>query len=204
VSQKRLRPVLLGLVCAALLCAPGCGSDAKPIPRENRPHALPSAKAVDLPEGIEEVDAAKLLRLARAPKSRGLVVNVWASWCGSCRQEVPMLLALRDKLASKHVRVEFVSADEPQAFPKVLELVSTWNVGLPALAVAANTIGNFKRALSPDWRGGIPATFLIDAQGKLRHLWEGPILEEEVAPVVERYLAGDAVDGVTRTAAEPR
>jgi thiol-disulfide isomerase/thioredoxin len=149
------------------------------------------------------VDSAKLLGLAAAPSSRGLVINVWASWCGSCRQEVPMLIALRDKLAGRGVDLVFVAADEPQSFAKVVELASSWSLRLPAFAVAPGTLGNFKRALSPDWRGGIPATFLIDQQGKLRHFWEGPILEEEIAPIVERYLAGEAVDGVTRTAAEP-
>jgi thiol-disulfide isomerase/thioredoxin len=183
-----------------LAAAVSCGSDARPVPRESRPRATSELAAA---EGIETVDAGKLLGLASAPKSRGLVVNVWASWCGSCRQEVPMLMALRDKLAARDVRFVFVSADELQDFPKVRELARSWNVGLPALAVAPGTLGNFKRALSPDWRGGIPATFLIDQQGKLRHFWEGPILEEEIAPVVDRYLAGENVDGVTRTAAEP-
>ena len=196
-----LRPGPFSLLFAALLSTAGCGSDAKPVPRENRPSARPSS--LNLPEGIETVDAAKLLRLAAAPSSRGLVINVWASWCGSCRQEVPMLLALRDKLAGRGVDLVFVSADEPQSFAKVVELARTWSVRLPAFAVAPGTLGNFKRALSPDWRGGIPATFLIDEQGKLRHFWEGPILEEEIAPVVERFLAGEVVDGVTRTAAEP-
>lgn len=114
-----------------------------------------------------------------------------------------MLLALREKLATKNVRMVFVSADEPQDFAKVIELAGSWNIGSPARVVTPGTLGNFKRALSPDWKGGIPATFLIDAQGKLRHLWEGPILEEEIAPLVERYLNGENVDGVTRTAAQP-
>jgi thiol-disulfide isomerase/thioredoxin len=199
---RSLRLAQLGLLCSTLLCSAACGSDAKPISRDNRPHAPASANAVTVPEGIETVDVSKLLSMAGAAQSRGLVVNVWASWCGSCRQEVPMLLALRDKLAQSNVRLVFVSADEPQDFAKVLELAGTWQVGLPALAVRPGTLGNFRRALSSEWHGGIPATFLIDAEGKLRHLWEGPILEEEIAPVVQRYLAGEVVDGVTRTAAE--
>ena len=190
---------VLGFVLAALLGAASCGSDAKPIPRDDRPNA----SAQRLPEGMEAVDATKLLRLAAAPESRGLVVNVWASWCGSCRQEVPMLLALRDKLADQKLDLVFVSADEPQDFTKVTELARSWKLATPVSVVAPGTLGNFKRALTTDWRGGIPATFLIDHEGKLRHLWEGPILEEEIAPVVERYLAGETVDGITRTAAEP-
>ena len=189
----------VGLVCCSLLMAAACGSDARPISRENRPHAA----ALSLPAGIESVDAGRLLRMAAEPKSPGLLVNVWASWCGSCKQEVPMLTALRDKLAQRGLRMLFVSADEAQDFPKARELAQGWSLGSPVLAVTPGGLGNFKRTLSPDWHGGIPATFLLDGQGKLRHMWEGPILEEEIAPVVEAFLAGDAVDGVTRTAAEP-
>jgi hypothetical protein len=112
-----------------------------------------------------------------------------------------MLLKLREGLARDGLQLSFVSADEPQDFPKVAELARTWDIPAPAWAVKPGTLDAFKRGLSPDWRGGLPATFLLDQEGTLRHLWEGPILEEEITPVVQGFLAGKAVDGVTRTAA---
>ena len=198
--DPRRRVSALLLVSTAALVA--CESDAAPVPAEQRPQ-LRVSKKPELPAGVDPVSATDLLQLAKRPGSRGLVVNVWASWCGSCRDEVPMLLGLRDSLADTGLSLQLVAADEPASLPKALELLQGWEVPLPAAAIAPGTLNDFKHAMSPDWHGGIPATFLLDAEGKLRHFWEGPILEEEIAPIVQRFLAGEIVDGVTRTAAEP-
>lgn len=185
-------------LAALALSGAGCGSGDEVVPRSERPQ--PTAA---VPAGIKLVGPGDVLARAKEPGTRGLVVNVWASWCGSCREEVPLLLKVRDAFAARGVAFSFVSADQPQDFAKALEQSRGWGMVLPALAVTPGTMGELKRALSPSWRGGIPATFLFDAAGKLRHSWEGPILEEEIAPKLEAFLAGENVDGLTRTAAEP-
>lgn len=202
-AESQLRPLAL-VYGTWLACLVACSSDADPIPMDQRPRAAASSAASELPEGIELVDTEQMLSLARQRGSRGLVLNLWASWCGSCREEVPMLLALRDTLTGSGLRLLFVSADEPTDFAKVVALARDWKMSAPARAIVPGTLGQLKRSLGPDWRGGIPATFLLDAKGRLRHLWEGPILLDEIAPVLTRYLEGKTVDGVTRTAASPK
>jgi thiol-disulfide isomerase/thioredoxin len=193
--------MMLSALCASALA---CGSNAAPVPRNQRPKAAATPTPEALPEGVEAVDTDRLRAAATQSGSRGLLVNVWASWCGSCRDEVPMLLKLQEALARDGLRLVFVSADEPPDFPKVVELARSWNIPLPAMAVRPGSLGSFKKGLSPNWQGGLPATVLLDAQGAVRHLWEGPILEEEVTPIVQSFLAGKPVDGVTRTAAPAR
>jgi thiol-disulfide isomerase/thioredoxin len=159
--------------------------------------AEPPASAID---GVQSVDAATLLERVHSQNARGLLVNVWASWCGSCREEIPMLLKLREGFVAEGIEVVFVSADEPKDLARAVELMRSWAAPLPALAVAGS-MGAFKRAMNPRWRGAIPATFLFDTTPKLRHFWEGPVYEHEVAPILQGFLAGHAIDGDTRTAA---
>jgi len=185
------------VAAAAGLALLGCGGD-EVVPRSERPQ--PSAAQ---PDGVRPVSAGDVLAHAKVPGSRGLVVNVWASWCGSCREEVPLLMKMAERFASRGLPLRFVSADEPRDYEKAVQQMRDWGGPLPALAVAAGSMGAFKRGMSLNWRGGIPATFLFDASGQLRHLWEGPILEEEIAPKLEAFLAGENVDGETRTAAPP-
>jgi hypothetical protein len=71
------------------------------------------------------------------------------------------------------------------------------NGPLSTLAVAGS-MGTFKQAMRPDWRGAIPATFLFDATAKLRYFWEGPVYEHEIAPILQGFLAGAVIDGETR------
>jgi len=193
-------PVLRVLPLAALaLFGASCGSGGdEVVPRSERPQPVAA-----LPREVKEVTAGEVRARSKEPGARGLVVNIWASWCGSCREEVPLLLKVRDAFAPRGLPFSFVSADQPQDLSKVVEQLRGWGFRLPGLVVAPGGMGDFKRGMSPSWRGGIPATFLFDAQGQLRHAWEGPILEEEIAPKLEAFLAGENVDGVTRTAAEP-
>lgn len=197
---RLFRVLPFALSAALALFGAGCGGGDGVVPRSQRPQPVAA-----LPQGLQAVTAGEVLARARANKSgvRGLVVNVWASWCGSCREEVPLLLKVRDAVAGRGLPFAFVSADQPQDFAKAVEQLRGWGVALPGWVVAPGSMGDFKRSMSPSWRGGIPATFLFDAKGQLRHAWEGPILEEEIAPKLEAYLAGQNVDGLTRTAAEP-
>jgi hypothetical protein len=49
----------------------------------------------------------------------------------------------------------------------------------------------------------LPATFLFDSTGKLRYFWGGPVLENDVAPLLRRYLAGEHIDGEANFALAP-
>ena len=184
---------------AALLAA--CGDDVVPRKRGPQPSAAtpPPPSAAKLPEGLITIDAPALLARARARGVRGLIVSVWASWCGSCREELPLLFQIRDAFATTGLDWAFVSGDDPPGYDAALKLMHELKGPSPTVVVAPGTMGAFKRAMSPSWRGGIPAMFLFDSTGKLRHLWEGPILEHEIAPVLQAFLAGEAVDGETRT-----
>ena len=163
---------------------------------EPAPAALPEVP------GLQRVTGAQLKAKLAAPGTRGLVVNVWASWCGSCKDEIPLLLQLSAAFAPEGVAFAFVTADQPADQARAVELMAGWKGPSPVLGVAGS-LGELKRAMTPKWRGAIPATFLFDAQGSLRYFWEGPILEEEITPVLQRFLAGEVVDGELRTAAGP-
>lgn len=203
--SRRAQAVCARRVAFGLLLMAACseGPTARPRKAEPAERQEPQPAAAGLPAGIEPVRVSALLARAREPGRRGLVVNTWASWCGSCREEIPILLALRKAFGPEGIELVFVSADEPQDFGKAADLMRSLGGPMPTLAIAKGTRGEFKQAMSPKWRGGIPATFLFDATGRLRHLWEGPILEHEISPVLQGFLAGDAIDGETRTAAEP-
>jgi thiol-disulfide isomerase/thioredoxin len=191
--------LLVVTLCSA--CDEGDGPPPSAARRRTPPTAAaapPPAAAAALPSGVEAIDAPTLLARARQPGKRGLVVNLWASWCGSCREEIPLLLKVQSAFEGDGIDFAFISADETKDFAAARKLMQTLSGPSPTLVIG--TRAGFKAALNPRWRGGIPATFLFDATGKLRHFWEGPILEEEIAPVLQGFLAGDDIDGETRTA----
>jgi thiol-disulfide isomerase/thioredoxin len=196
VRRKLLSGLLAGLICAAAPC--GCDRDdggGGQAARGVSAAPPPSAAVKDL----IALDAAQLQQRIRSSGKRGALVNVWASWCGSCRDEIPMLLQVRDALPRDQLDFLFVSADEPAAYTSAVEQMRALHGPLPTLAVAGS-MRAFKDALRPDWRGAIPATFLFDATAKLRYFWEGPMVENEITPILQGFLVGEKIDGATRPA----
>ncbi len=143
---------------------------------------------------LRPMRAEDLLGEVRSRPSKGAIINIWASWCGPCREEVPMLQALGPNLARDGVDILLVSADEPEDTDKAIAFLKANDIRLPAY-LAARPLGDFKIGLNARWPGMLPATFLFDHAGKLRYFWGGPVYENEIYEVVQKFLAGSLVDG---------
>lgn len=187
-----------GLIVLLLVSAcskrhdPGHASTQAEPPATGSP---PSASSVPAVGGdLIEVSGEELLLAVRELGGKGTVVNAWASWCGPCRREVPMLLGLTENLGSRGIEVLLVSVDEPEQRPRAVEFLKAHDASLPSF-VARRPLGPFKVALNPRWPGMLPATFLYDASGRLRYFWGGPVYEDELLGVLDQFLAGTLVDG---------
>jgi thiol-disulfide isomerase/thioredoxin len=158
---------------------------------------LASADSGALPaKPLPVVDGGTLLDKIRESGHKGVVINAWASWCDPCREELPMLARVAPKLAAKGVPIWLVSVDDPDGFSAAKELLDSLHIELPSFA-AAPPLQAFKSALNPKWPGMIPVSFLFDATGKLRYFWAGEVYEKELVPIVEGFVAGKHIDGVS-------
>lgn len=144
--------------------------------------------------GMTRIDGPTLLDRIRTTHAKATLVNAWASWCGSCKRELPMLQKVVRDLEAQGVQLLLVSVDDPEQEQNAVQLLG--DLGFAQLGfVAARPLESFKMAMHPGWPGMIPATFLFDAEGKLRYFWGGEAFESELRPVVERFLRGERIDG---------
>jgi len=112
------------------------------------------------------------------------LVNIFASWCGPCRQEHPILAEL-----AKDTRVRLVAInykDKPDNARHFLE-----DLGNPYAAIGVDARGR----TGIDWGVyGVPETFVVGPDGIIRYKFVGPIAEDRLAkelkPEIEKALAG--------------
>jgi thiol-disulfide isomerase/thioredoxin len=112
---------------------------------------------------------------------RGKVVllDVWASWCGPCQKELPMLDAIARRLHGRGVEVLAVSIDQERSnLVKFLEVQPGW-----ALTVAHDPRGRIAETLQPD---KMPTSYVIDRAGVIRYVNSG--FDPSDAAVIERLL----------------
>ena len=117
---------------------------------------------------LRSVREGALQPLPSLAKGQLRVINLWASWCGPCRQEMPMLAALQR--SETDVQFLFINQGETAAALQTylqqskLSLQGVWMDADAALGPALGV-------------SGLPATLFVDAQGNLVDLHFGVISE---------------------------
>ncbi|OHX13593.1 thioredoxin [Chromobacterium sphagni] len=118
-----------------------------------------------------------------AYKGKVTVLNFWATWCGPCREEMPMLNGLRKKLADKGVEVVGVALDnKEQVAPFVQQLKITY----PILLGNDETL-DLMRSLG-NKTGGLPYTLVLDRNGKVAATLTGKLDEKRLENALKKYL----------------
>ena len=157
----------------------GCGSSTTA-----RPHAI---TVVDREALLAELDQAH---------GDVAVLNFWATWCAPCVEELPHFARLAEAYGLRGLRVIAVSFDDPETVEsRVRPFVEERGYPFTYL-VKADTDGEeyeaFINAVDPTWRGNVPATFVFDADGKMRATFHGPVTYAELEAAVQTHFSLDS------------
>jgi thiol-disulfide isomerase/thioredoxin len=164
---------MIALTASAMLLA--CG------PREEQPgmttpageQQTPPSAAQPRPTGTAAASERRLntnlamTRLEGGPvtlqqiEGKALLVNLWATWCGPCRTEVPDLVQLRDEFREAGLTVVGVSLDSPGQEDAVRRFAAQYGINYPiVMDYQARVADELETTV-------IPATVLIDLQGRI-------------------------------------
>jgi len=149
------------------------------------PHEVPSP-LVDKPAPAFKVEQLHQSQLAFAPedmKGKVWLLNVWASWCVSCRVEHPLLVEM-----SKQKVVPIVGLNYKDKRDDGVQWLAKF--GNPYILSAFDVDGK----VGIDYGVyGVPETFVIDKQGVIRYKQIGPItpeaLEKTIMPLIRKLNA---------------
>jgi thiol-disulfide isomerase/thioredoxin len=99
-------------------------------------------------------------------KGKAIFVNLWASWCGPCRSEMPSIEALYKRMKNKNVAFVMITLDDN--ISKGLNYVNSQHFSFPVYTAA--------EALPPMFRtDGIPSSFFFNPRGEMIMHVEGSV-----------------------------
>jgi thiol-disulfide isomerase/thioredoxin len=170
--------VALGLAGAVLLAA-GCGGGDGGLPAA--PPRVGDA-VPDLTFAVLEGDSLALPELAGSPA----LINLWATWCPPCRAEIPFLQTLHEEYGPRGLQVVGISEDNAGALDQVEDFLGEAGV------TYANVLDPRSEAMDAFRLLGLPATYLVDAEGRIVLVRAGPVSEAdtEFLDTIEALVAG--------------
>lgn len=164
-TPSPLTLILLGLIAYLWFRPPARVSD------EN---VVPPAWQVTLPDG----------RVVSSESLRGKVVlvNFWATWCPYCRKEKPVIDDFWQEYRARGFEVVSISVDDPA------DKIAAWMRDKGYVFMAAPTNASVAAAFGPV--ASVPTSFIVDADGHIRHKIAGqvhyPRLESLVTPLLKK------------------
>lgn len=136
------------------------------ISQPSAPPPQPADLSAVLQAGFKTIDG-KTKKLADY-SGKILVVDLWATWCGPCRQEIPHLVEMASDYKSKGVEVVGLTTEDPAIIEQVKDFSKQFKINYPV------GFANPQMAYGlMNGRNGIPQTIIIGRDGKVKKHFVG-------------------------------
>jgi len=93
-------------------------------------------------------------------RGKVVLINLWATWCGPCRAEMPSIQKLYDQIDQEKIKFVILSLDKDEDLPKIRKYVEKYDYTFPVYQPK----GFLPSQLSVP---SIPTTFIIDPNGTI-------------------------------------
>lgn len=182
-SRLAVATVAAGILSA---CGGGSGSadrrDQSAAPAASGRSAVMSEQNDVAPDFFAVTPVGDTLRLGNG--NTLTLLNLWATWCGPCRDEFPDLERIHQRFSPSELRVLAVDVDPDP--PDVVQAFAD-ELGVTFLVASdpTGTISSRFRVL------GLPSTFLINGDGVIVRRWSG-VLPPTAADTLATIVAANA------------
>lgn len=109
-----------------------------------------------------------------------VLVNLWATWCPPCREEMPTLLAFYEKYKSKGFVL--VAVDQGETAEQVIPFVKEFGLTFPVWLDEENIAGREFATIS------LPSSYVVDRNGQVKLMWLGGISKKNLEAYVPKII----------------
>ncbi len=123
---------------------------------------------------VKITDVEKIIAESKTP----LIVNMWATWCVPCVEELPHFIKAEKDHTSDSIQLLLVSLDFKESFPAGMKsFMEKRKLNHSTLWLDETNADYFCPKIDPKWSGAIPATLFINNKTGYRKF-----VEEQIAP----------------------
>jgi cytochrome c biogenesis protein CcmG, thiol:disulfide interchange protein DsbE len=174
----------IALAVVVSVCAAACTGDPATVDDPHRRIVAENATTADLlptdAAALPSFDLERFDDLLNELHGTPVVVNVWGSWCGPCKEEAADLVRAHQRYGD---RVQFLGVDVLDARGSAREYQARYRVTYPSVFDPPGAIRDGLGLL------GQPVTLFYDATGTLMQTWSGPISTDRLDAAIAEITA---------------
>jgi len=140
------------------------------------------------PVKISSIDAEAVKTLAKNDSQKLLLVNVWATWCGPCVNELPELVTMNRMYRQRPFQMITISMDDPKKQEQALAMLTRLHVSATNYIFNSDKRDALVEALDKEWPGPVPHTLLIAPGGKIIYRQTGEFDAMELKKAIVGYI----------------
>jgi thiol-disulfide isomerase/thioredoxin len=145
------------------------------------------------PVTLEMVTAEELKKLRANPTDKVVLVDFWATWCGSCIVEFPDLQQTLHMYANRDFQLVTVSTNMPDEKASVMQRLNKFHATSRNLLFASDDTAALQAAFDPKWQSAVPYTIAIAPGGKVLYQTQGPVDILKLRRAILAYMPSDYI-----------
>ena len=143
------------------------------------------------PVTVEAISKSELTKLRTNPTHQMVLVDFWATWCGSCIVEFSDLQDTLRMYGSRDYSVVTVSANMPDEQPSVLRFLQKKHATSKNYLFDSQDTSSLQTAFDPKWDSAVPYTILLSGDGKVLYKQLGSVDLLELKRTILANLPSD-------------
>ncbi len=140
------------------------------------------------PVELTEIDEQRLVEIARNKTEKFRLINVWATWCGPCLQELPELVEMHRMYRKRHFEIITLSMDDVDMKQRALQVLKDTHASTQNYLSTIEDKDKLAESLDAKWSGPLPYTILIAPGGKIVYRCEGAFDALELKRAIVQHI----------------